>query len=660
MKKLLILLLLLITGLTYSEDITTLSPDNRVKIVFKLSESGEPLYSVSFNDAKFLNWSKLGLNFRDGGMLNSGLKIISTSRNTIDETYRIYSGKSKYSRNYCSETVISLEEKNAPGRKIDIYFRAYNDGAALRYGIPAQSNMSSFVIKTEETFFNFSGDYSCWAMKKDKVRHSYEGEFRSYRLSNIDNTPGDPHPYITMPVTFEMNDNLYVCLSEANITNYPGAHLIKTGSNTLKTFLAPDIQNSEISVTGVTPMVTPWRSFIIGEKPGSLIESNLILNLNEPNMIYDADEWVKPGKSTWSWWTDDRGFDPSFGNQILSTNTVKYYIDFAARNSIQYVILDGGWYGWFDAAKVDPNRDLTKTLPELDLPEVSAYANSKGVGLILWVVWNDIERQMTQGLDYFQSLGIKGIKVDFMDRDDQYMTDFYRKIAEECARRKIFIDFHGSYKPDGLSRTYPNILSYEAVLGNEYAKWDKIFPNPKHNVTLAFTRLVTGPMYYTPGSMTVKTVNSTAGIEKHPVTFGTRTQQLALTVVFESGLLSLCESPKIYEGLPEFEFLKKVPVTWDSTIVLGGEIAEFVTIARKKDDNWYIGGITNSQSRDITIDLGFLDNSDYEAEIYSDAPDADSNPSSVKISKRNLRNSDEISARLAKGGGIAVILRKIN
>lgn len=646
----------------FSADVKTLSPDSNIEIIFKLSDKGEPIYSISFKGIKFLNWSLLGLNFNESGMISSGMKIISVENVTVDETYRIYSGKSKYSRNNCNETKISLEEKTSPGRKLDLYFRAYNDGAAFRYGIPEQAGINSFIISTEETQFNFSGDYQCWAMKKDRFRHSYEGEYRPYKLSTINDTPGDStsyFPYITLPLTMKMSEDLYVCLSEANITGYPGMYLTKQEGNILKSKLSPDSTNKNISVRGSTPAVSPWRLFIIGDNPGKLIESNLIMNLNDPCKITDAEDWIKPGKSAWSWWAEDRGFEPSFGYQILSTKTVKYYVDFAAANSVQYVILDGGWYGWFDASKDDVHHDLTKTLPELDLPGVAAYANSKGIGLILWVVWYELERQMTEALDYYQLLGIKGIKLDFMDRDDQYMTDFYLKVAEECAKRKIEVIFHGAYKPDGLSRTYPNILTYEGVMGTEYSRWSSL-PDPLNNVTIPFTRMLVGPMDYAPGSMTNSNKENFKGQWKYPMTQGTKTQQLAMLVVYESGIQTLCESPKIYEKTPEFEFIKQVPVTWDSTIVLDGKIGEYIVIARKKDDKWFIGGMTNWDQRNIVIDLSFLGNDKYESVIYSDASDANTNPGNVKIFKKVLRSSDKISFWFAKGGGAAIVLKKIN
>ena len=639
------------------------SPDGNVIINFRLNSEGEPQYRISYKSNGFLNWSNLGLNFKETGELNSGFKISAAETKTIDETFRIYSGKSAYSRNYCNEIKISLEESTSPNRKLDLYFRAYNDGAALRYGIPAQKSMSPFIISTEETYFGFAGDYQCWAMKKDRFRHSYEGEYREYRLSNIDNKPGDStsyFPYITLPLTMKMNEDLYVCVSEANITNYPGMHLVKTSGKTLMSKLAPDTVYKDISVRGSAPAFSPWRLFIIGESAGDLIESNLIMNLNDPNKIPEAESWIKPGKSTWSWWAEDRGFAPEFGYQILGTKTVKHYIDFAAANNFQYVTLDGGWYGWFDATKDDAVHDITKSLPELNLPEVTRYAASKGIGIILWVVWYELERQMKEALDYYQSLGIKGIKVDFMDRDDQYMTDFYKRTAEECASRKMIVTYHGAYKPDGLSRTYPNILTYEGVLGNENARWITGFPHPKHNVTLAFTRMVAGPMDYTPGSFTNVPEEKFEGRWRHPMTKGTRCQQLAMPIVYETGIQSLCESPKIYEMYPEFEVYRQLPGSWDSTIVIDGKIGEYIIIARKFKDSWFIGGMTNSESRDIKFGLSFLGSSRYDAVIYSDASDGSTNPEKVIISRLNTGSANKIALKMAKGGGFAAVLNKIN
>lgn len=638
-----------------SQTVNTISPDGNVRILFRLTQQGEPEYSIIFKNTPFLQWSKLGLKLRNNNYTDN-FKFITYETNTIDEVYRVYSGKSAFSRNYYSETKITLKSELTGTGYFDIYFRAYNDGAAFRYGIPKSDADMNIEVVSEDTEFRFAGDFNCWAMKKEKFKHSYEGEFREYLISSIFNNPNDPaagFPFITLPVTFKVNNNFYAFFSEAAITNYPGAHLVKQNGSVLKTALAPDPSQTGIAFSSSVPLLSPWRFFIFGKTPGALIESNLAMNLNEPNKITGIENWLKPGKTTWSWWAEDRGFDPSFGYSILSTNTVKHYIDFAAANNIQYVTLDGGWYGWFDAMNDFSFRDLTKTLPELNLPEVVSYAENRGVGIILWVVWSDLEKQMDKALDHFERLGIKGIKMDFMDRDDKYMTDFYRKTAGECAKRKLFVMFHGSYKPDGLSRTYPNILTYESVMGNEYSKWDPRFPDPKHNVTIPFTRMPAGPMDYTPGSFTNVASDKFQAVYKHPMTKGTRAQQLAMAVVYESGILTLCESPEIYKKYNEFDFLKNVPATWDSTIVLDGEIGKFVIIARKSGNNWFVGGMTNQDSREINLKLKFLPTGFFKAVIYSDFPSVQTDPQKVQITNFRVKSGNSITIKMAPGGGFA-------
>jgi alpha-glucosidase len=662
MKKYIIIFVVFFLGLSAvrSEEISTKSPDGNIEIVFTLTAAGEPQYKVISNGVTFVNWSRLGLNLKDGGLISGGMAVNNTERKTIDETYPLYSGKSANARNYCNETMVSLQETGGKKRKLDLYFRAYNDGAGFRYALPRQQEINEFIISSEETTFNFAGNYDCWAMKKEKMNHSYEGEYLPYQLNKISGDPADPlksYPYITLPLTIKASNDLYICLTEAAITDYAGMHLTVNGPASFKGKLSPYPDDNSIAVKGKTPAVTPWRVFVIGQKPGDLVQSNLVLNLNEPSKIPDAAGWIKPGKSLWSWWSLDRGFDPSFGFQMVGSNTTKYYIDFAAANSLDYVLLDAGWYGWLHLEKGYVHHDPKKTLPELDLPATSSYAKSKNIGLILWVQWTDIDKEMDQWLDYFQTLEIKGVKVDFMDRDDQYMVDFYHRLAIACAERKIFVMFHGAYKPDGLTRTYPNLLTYEGVLGTEYAKWSDL-PAPQHNATIPFTRMIAGPMDYTPGSMTNSTKEKYAANMTRPMTLGTRAQQLAMIVVYESGIQTLCESPKIYENLPEFEFYRQSPASWDTTIVLDGEIGKYIVVARRKNDTWFIGAMSNWEGRALQVDLGFLGSGKYSAEIYADGPNADVNAEEVSITRTSVTPSETLSLRLAKGGGAGIILRR--
>lgn len=641
-----------------AETIDTYSPDNNIKISCRTDDNGTAQYMLTAGNTVILSWSGLGLRFKDGGLLNTNLNVLSVEKNLLDETYSIIAGKSKYGRDYCNETKLTLEERSGAKRKIELWFRAYNDGAAFRYGIPKQQAISSFSLVSEETFYNFTSDDICWAMKKGGFKHSYEGEYKKSMLSDLKDSPSNPGYLVTLPLTVEINPKLFVVFSEAAITDYAGMYLVKDANSlSLKSMLSPLPENNGISVTGTAPMVTPWRTFIISTTAGGLIESNLILSLNRPNSIQDV-SWIKPGKSLWSWWASDRGFDASFGYNIISTNTIKYHIDFAAANNIEYYTIDGGWYGWFDASKEDVVLDITKAQADLDLEGITGYANSKGVGLFLWLAWHHLDKQMEAALNYYQRIGIKGIKIDFMDRDDEYMVEFYNRTARECAKRNLLINFHGSYKPDGIERTYPNILTREGVMGNEYAKWDSTFPNPVHNVTIPFTRMIAGSMDYTPGSMVNSTKAAYRPVNNYPMTMGTRAQQLAMLVVYQSGMVTLCESPKIYEQLPEFNFIKQVPAAWDSTIVPEGKIGDYIIIARKKDNDWYLGAMTNWNSREIVINTLFLESGEYEYSAFADGSDADTNPQNVSITTGIVTGSSVLKFRLAKGGGLAMVFRK--
>lgn len=301
-------------------------------------------------------------------------------------------------------------------------------------------------------------------------------------------------------------------------------------------------------------------------------------------------------------------------------------------------------------------NDLTKSVPAIDLPALAAYANSKGVGLFVWSLWFFVRDQMDEAFAYYEKIGVKGVKIDFMERDDQAMVKFYHDVLQKAAEHKLLINFHGAYKPDGITRTYPNLITREGVLGNEYAKGVKDLPNPDYDVTLPFTRMVAGPMDYTPGSMRNSYSNEVPN-NNSPVTLGTRAQQLAMFVVFESPLQTLCDAPPVYEKSDGFDFIKTVPASWDSTIVLDGRIGEYIIIARKSGNDWYIGALTGWQQRDIEIPLSFLDNRSYSADIYSDAENTDKNPESISHTNLNTDKSKKLNIHLAPAGGAAIHLK---
>jgi len=350
----------------------------------------------------------------------------------------------------------------------------------------------------------------------------------------------------------------------------------------------------------------------------------------------------------WDWWNDwnIHGVDNSFESGV-NTETYKYYIDFASENGIEYIIMDEGWYVL---------GDLMNVVPEIDMEEIMAYAKEKNVGVILWVIWKTMEDQWAESFDQFEKWGVKGIKVDFMQRDDQWMVDYYWRVAEEAANRKMLVDFHGAYKPSGLRRTYPNVITREGVRGLEQTKWSEL-QTPTHNVTLPFIRMVAGPIDYTPGAMVNSTEKNFKASWSQPMSMGTRCHQLAMYVVYESPLQMLCDNPSNYKKEPQaMKFLSQVPVVWDATIVLSGEIADHILVARQKENKWYIGGMTNWDSKELELDLSFLGSGVYVMEIWKDGKNAHRYASDFAKEMKKVKSSDKMKIKLAPGGGwVAVI-----
>jgi alpha-glucosidase len=381
---------------------------------------------------------------------------------------------------------------------------------------------------------------------------------------------------------------------------------------------------------------------VIAEDDGDLIESEMVYKLSPENRIKDP-SWIRPGKVAWDWWNANNIFGVDFRAGI-NTETYKYYIDFASRYGIEYIILDEGW---------SDTTDLFQVNPDIDLDELLEHARRKNVGVILWVVWKTLDDQLDEALDRFAEWGIKGIKVDFMQRDDQWMVNYYWKVAEAAARRKLLVDFHGSYKPAGLRRAYPNVLTREGVRGLEHVKWSE-HPTPEHNLLLPFIRMLAGPMDYTPGAMINAQKNNFNAVFTRPMSLGTRCHQLAMYVVFESPLQMLADSPSHY--LREeacVGFLAVVPTVWDETRVLDAKVGDYVLIARKSGEEWYVGAMTDWSPRELTMDLSFLPEGDFTMEFFQDGPNADRYASDFEQGRKAVSRDSKIRIRLAPGGGWA-------
>jgi alpha-glucosidase len=391
---------------------------------------------------------------------------------------------------------------------------------------------------------------------------------------------------------------------------------------------------------------------MIGDTPGDLIESDIILNLNETCAIADP-SWIKAGKVAWPWWSGRVVTGVEFEGG-MNTATQKHYIDFAADYGLEYLLIDAKWYG----PHKDPTQDITTTIPEIDLPEILNYARSLNIGVLLWLNWQNTRDQMDKAFPLYEKWGIKGVKIDYMNSDSQEIVNFYHRVVKKAAEHHLLVDFHGSYKPTGIRRTYPNLITREGILGLEHTKWSEKV-TPEHNVTIPFTRMLAGPMDYTPGGFQQVTREKFESRYESPMVMGTRCHHLAMFVVYESPLQMCSDYPGAYRGQAGAELIRYIPSTWDETRVLKGKIGDFIAIARKHNEEWFVGVMTDWEPRTLTLLLDFLDDKTYKATIISDGNDAMKNPQSVSIDTIQLTNKDTLTAKMAAGGGFVARLKPV-
>ncbi|MGM0655159.1 MAG: glycoside hydrolase family 97 catalytic domain-containing protein, partial [Thermodesulfobacteriota bacterium] len=565
------------------------SPDNSIQVKVSINQEAlkRPYYNIYFKEQPILVNSELGIEFTKTGILQNNLKIIELSYNSFNETYEVINGKSHLAHNHYNEAIMTLEETEGFKRKIILVFRAYNDGVAFRYTIPKQDNINDFIIKDELSTFHFPDNPRVWYLSFKEYQNSHEGPYKINEISEIeiDST------HIDLPVLIESKDNVWLAITEAALIDYAGLYLKKLeNKNAFQSDLTPSIDNADVKVEGITPHKSPWRVLMIAETPGRLIETNLILNLNEPCKIEDTD-WIKPGKTTWHWWNGTTAKNVNF-EPGLNTATMKHYIDFCAENGIDYHALvdqDGqGWYGR-SRGNVD-NNDMMTSIPEIDLQEVLSYAQKKGVEIRVWLHWKNIKKQMKEAFPLYEKWGIKGFMMDFIDRSDQEMVNFCNLVVKEAAKYHMKVQFHGAYKPTGVRRTYPNLMNKEGVLNLEYLKWSDMC-TPDHNLIVPFTRMLAGPMDYHLGgfrSVTKENFSSTLN-NIEPVVMGTRCHHLAMYVVYESPFQMVSDHPLTYKGQLSFSFIKDCPATWDETIVINGYPGEYITVVRRNGNDWFLG-----------------------------------------------------------------------
>jgi alpha-glucosidase len=525
--------------------------------------------------------------------------------------------------------------------------RAYDDGVAYRLATTLPGDIE---VRGEEATFAFGGDYLCYFPEETSLLSHQERLYKRVRLSEITGKR-----FSSLPALVQVEGGPKVVITEADLLDYPGMDLTAAPeANTLKgsfpyypakVSLRRDRDEEVVERAAYMARTRgarefPWRVLVVADRDGDLLESDIVYRLASDTGLTDT-SWIRPGKVAWDWWNALNLFGVPFRAGI-NTETYEYYIDFAADHGIEYVILDEGWYTLGDLLSISPG---------IDMEAIAAHARQKNVGLIMWVIWKTFDQQMQAALDQFEKWGVKGIKVDFMQREDQWMVNFYERTAREAARRHLLVDFHGAYKPTGLYRTYPNIISNEGVVGMEHSKWSKD-ASPDNAVTFPFMRMLAGPVDYTPGAMLNATKADFQPIFNRPISQGTRCQQLAMYVVFESPLQMLADSPSNYLKEPEsLGFLSAVPTVWDETKALGAALGEYILVARRSGREWYIGAMTNWEPRDLDVDLSFLGSGTWQADVFRDGPNADRAAVDYAREKRDVSSTDRLRVHLAPGGG---------
>ena len=642
-----------------SGPLTVESPNGRLRVKVEVGEGGRPSFELIYRN-QMVAGGTLGLEFAGSGPLVEHLKVVGTVRRSVDESYMIPVGKVSSARDRHNELVVSMAESVAPGRKLDVAFRAFDDGVAFRYSIPSQGALADFVLLDERTQISFPDDPTARILPLKNYTTSYENYYETTPVSKL-----DPKRLFALPLLLERpKDELgpvWMALTEADLTDYAGMYVSgvegKLGTLTAKLSPLPDRADGA-KVVGKAPFASPWRILMVGDDPGRLLESNLVFHLSAPSKIEDT-SWIKPGKTTFPWWNGYvlEGVDFKPG---VNTATMKHYIDFCAEQGIPYHSLDGldiAWYG----GPIQPQgkTDITKAAPSIDMPELLRYAKEKKVRLRLWLHWLALKPQIDEAFQVYEDWGIEGVMVDFMDRDDQEMVRFYHEMAEKAAKHHLTLNLHGAYKPTGMERTWPNVLNYEAALNQEYNKWEK--PGepgtpPKHNLDIAFVRMLAGPLDYHQGGMRSVLPENYHPHDKAPSVQGTRGHQLAMYVVYQNHLPMLADYPAAYRGQPGLDFLVEVPSTWDETKVLVAEVGRCLVIARRKGDAWYLGGMTAPEGRDLALPLDFLNPGAYEADLYLDHPTE--GPNALTQRKQAVSSTEKLQVTLPRSGGFAARLTR--
>lgn len=619
------------------------SPDKRIEVRIRAAHGVR--YDVVLNGRAILEDSSLSMNV-DHKNYGQDVKVVAAKENHHDEVLEpVVRQKFAKIRDNYNELRLNMEGNYA------VIFRAYNEGVAYRFETAFPEDQVK--VYSEDANFRFPANDIVFYPQEDSFFSHNERKYLPQHLLEI-----IPAFLASLPAVVDVGEGAKVAIGESDVEEYPGLWLRGTGGMgldgtfppyPLKEKLVGDRNFEVVEAADYIAVTTgkrayPWRVLGIADRDVDLLTNPLIYLLEKPSQVQDT-SWIRPGKVAWDWWNDNNiyGVDVTFKAGI-NTQTYKYYIDFASKYGIPYIILDEGWYKLGNVLEV---------VPDINMEELCAYAKQKNVGIILWVVWKTLDDQLIPALDQFQNWGVKGIKVDFMQRSDEILINYYHRVSRECAKRHMLVDFHGDQKPATMTRTWPNLISTEGVRGMEWDKWSAE-AEPQHNVTLPFTRMFLGPMDYTPGAMLNATRTTFAPIMHRPMSLGTRCQQLAMYVVYESPLQMLADSPSNYMREPEaMEFLSAVPTVWDDSKGLDGKIAEYVAIARRSGSDWYVGAMNNWTPRELEVDFSFLPEGNFQMSAYQDGENADRMAGDYKLVKMPVSRTTKLKIQLASGGGWA-------
>lgn len=633
------------------------SPDGKLKSTITVGD--KLTYDISCNGQQVLAPSPISATLDNGKVWGDKARLSKVTEKKNDTQIDAPFYRSSCVRDYYNELTLRFKGDYS------VVFRAYNDGVAYRFVNHAKK---PFCILNEEVDYRFPADVTASVPYVNAGKDGdYNGQFHN-SFENVYTTAPisqlNKERLMFLPLVVQATPEVKVCITETDLNNYPGLYLTNAkGSNSLSGIQAPypktmkqgghnnlqmRVQTREEYIAKVDgPRNFPWRVAVVTSRDTQLAASNLSYLLAEPSKLSDT-SWIKPGKVAWEWWNDWNlcGVDFKTG---VNNATYKAYIDFASQYGIEYVILDEGW-------AVNLKADLMQVVKEIDLKELVDYAAARNVGIILWAGYYAFERDMENVCRYFSEMGVKGFKVDFMDRDDQLMTDFNHRAAAMCAKYHLILDLHGTHKPAGLNRTYPNVLNFEGVHGLEQMKWRPAgFDQITYDVMIPFIRQVAGPMDYTQGAMRNATRENYYPSNSEPMSQGTRCHQLAMYIVLESPFNMLCDSPSNYMREPEStSFIAQVPTVWDETVVLDGKMGEYIITARRKGDTWFVGGLNNWDARDVEVDLSFLSSGSHKAVLFKDGVNAHRTARDYKREEVSVSSAQPLKVHLAPGGGFTL------